>query len=138
MATLSAFIVGVLFAIGLGVGGMTQPGKVVGFLDAFGKWSPSLAFVMVGALLVHMILYRLIRKRNSPLLADKFQVPTRRDINRDLILGAALFGTGWGLAGFCPAPALTSLASMQTAPIVFVVSMLIGMLIFQKINKTKS
>ena len=138
MATFSAFIVGLIFAVGLGIGGMTQPGKVVGFLDIFGEWNPSLIFVMIGALFVHIIFYRLIRKRNSPLFAEKFQVPSRRDVNRDLILGATLFGGGWGLAGFCPAPAITSLASLQLAPFVFVVSMLGGMWIFQMINRTKS
>jgi uncharacterized membrane protein YedE/YeeE len=138
MATFSAFIVGLIFAIGLGIGGMTQPGKVVGFLDIFGEWNPSLIFVMLGALGVHSIFYRLIRKRNTPFFAEKFHIPTRRDINRDLILGATLFGSGWGLAGFCPAPAITSLASLQLGPIVFVVSMLSGMWIFQVTNKTKS
>lgn len=138
MATFSAFIVGLIFAVGLGIGGMTQPGKVVGFLDIFGEWNPSLIFVMIGALVVHIIFYQLIRKRNAPLFAEKFQIPIRRDINRDLILGATLFGSGWGLAGFCPAPAITSLASLQLAPFVFVVSMLGGMWIFHMTNKTKS
>ena len=138
MATFSAFIIGLIFAVGLGIGGMTQPGKVVGFLDIFGDWNPSLIFVMIGALFVHIIFYHLIRKRNAPLFAEKFQIPIRRDINRDLILGATLFGSGWGLAGFCPAPAITSLASLQLAPFVFVVSMLGGMWIFHMTNKTKS
>lgn len=138
MATLSAFIVGLIFAIGLGIGGMTQPAKVIGFLDIFGEWDPSLIFVMIGALIVHIILYRMIRRRSSPLFAEKFQIPTRRDIDRQLVLGAILFGGGWGLAGFCPAPAITSLASLQIAPLVFVLSMLAGMGIFQLTNQKKS
>ena len=138
MATFSAFIVGLIFAVGLGIAGMTQPGKVVGFLDIFGEWNPSLIFVMIGALFVHIIFYHLVRKRNAPLFAEKFQIPNRKDINRDLILGATLFGSGWGLAGFCPAPAITSLASLQLAPFVFVVSMLGGMWIFHMTHKTKS
>lgn len=137
MAILTSFIVGLIFAAGLGIGGMTQPAKVVNFLDLFGGWDPSLIFVMIGALIVHSILYRLIRKRKSPLLAEQFHIPNRRDINRDLALGAIIFGTGWGLAGFCPAPAITSIASMQLGPIVFVVSMLSGMMIFHLTDKLK-
>lgn len=131
MATLSSFLVGVLFAIGLGISGMIHPDRVVGFLDVFGNWNPSLLFVMLGALIVHATLYRLIMRRPTPLLAAKFQIPTRTDIDRKLIVGAILFGSGWGLAGFCPAPAITSLASLNLAPFVFVASMLIGMWIFQ-------
>lgn len=137
MTILSAFFVGLVFAIGLGLGGMTQPGVVVGFLDIFGEWNPSLIFVMVGALAVHAALYRIIRRRKSPLLADKFQIPTRTEINKDLVLGAILFGMGWGIAGFCPAPAVTALASLQLAPLVFVVSMLGGMWLFQLTHKKK-
>jgi uncharacterized protein len=131
MVALASFVVGLIFAFGLGLGGMTQPAVVVGFLDIFGDWNPALIFVMVGALAVHMVLYRIIRKRRSPLLNEKFHVPNKREINRDLALGAMLFGTGWGLAGYCPAPAITALASLQSAPIVFVISMLVGMMIFK-------
>ncbi len=136
-SALASFVVGLIFALGLGVGGMTQPGKVVGFLDIFGNWDPSLIFVMVGALIVHSVLYRIIRKRNSPLLSEKFHIPTRRDIDKDLAIGAALFGIGWGLAGFCPAPAITSMASLNLKPFIFVASMLLGMTIFQLVKKSK-
>lgn len=138
-SALAALIVGFIFAIGLGLSGMTNPNNVVSFLDVFGNWNPSLIFVMGGALVVHTILFRLITKRPSPIFASQFHIPKRRDIDRKLIFGSVLFGTGWGLAGFCPAPAITSLASLSTAPVIFVLSMLIGMAIFimieRRINK---
>lgn len=135
MAILSAFVIGLIFAVGLGLGGMTQPSKVIGFLDILGEWDPSLLFVMVGALLTHSILYRLIRKRSSPIFAKNFLIPTRIKIDRDLILGAVLFGAGWGLAGFCPAPAITSLPSLQTSTFIFVTSMFVGMALFKVAKK---
>src|SRR5690606_37556201 len=104
----------------LGISGMTQPGRVVGFLDVFGDWDPTLAFVMAGAVAVHFITYRLIRKRKSPLWAPKWHLPTDRKLDSKLVLGAVLFGVGWGLAGYCPGPALTSLASFTLRPYVFV------------------
>ncbi len=136
--TLSSFLIGVLFALGLGVAGMTQPQKVVSFLDVFGNWDPSLAFVMAGALIVHAISFRLITRRASPLFADEFVVPTRRDIDRPLVLGAFLFGIGWGLAGYCPAPVVTALTTLSVPPIVFFVSMVAGMLLFRVMNASES
>jgi uncharacterized membrane protein YedE/YeeE len=135
--TASAFLIGFIFALGLGISGMTQPGRVIGFLDVFGNWDPSLIFVMVGALFVHATLYRLITKRKSPLLADAFQIPTSKSIDRHLLIGAMIFGIGWGLGGFCPAPAMTALASLQIAPFIFVASMIFGM-ILQKRNQTST
>lgn len=132
---LAALVVGFIFAIGLGVSGMTQPQKVVGFLDLFGNWDPSLIFVMVGAILVHALTYRLIRKRESPLLTGQWHVPTKRDITPALVVGALLFGIGWGLGGFCPGPAVTSLASFELKPFLFVGSMLIGMILFRQLDK---
>lgn len=126
----TAFLVGVLFAFGLLVSGMTQPDKVVGFLDFFGAWDPSLAFVMLGAIGVHFVTYRIVMKRPSPLLAGKFLVPTKRSIDKRLIVGSILFGVGWGLAGYCPGPALVSFVSMQWDVVVFVCSMTIGMLLY--------
>ncbi len=121
-----ALAVGFLFALGLGLSGMTRPQKIISFLDIFGEWDPSLLFVMGGALGVHAILYRLIIRRPNPLLADKFQIPERRKIDFKLLAGAMLFGLGWGMAGFCPAPALTATASLRPEPFVFVISMLLG------------
>lgn len=133
--SLAALAVGFIFAVGLGVSGMTLPERVVSFLDLFGNWNPSLIFVMAGALLIHIILFRVIIRRSSPLFASEFQLPKRRDIDLRLILGATLFGAGWGLAGYCPAPAITALASLKTAPVFFVVSMLFGMSLFALFEK---
>ncbi len=124
----SAFAAGLIFAVGLAVGGMTQPSKVVGFLDFFGAWDPSLAFVMGGAVTVHMLLYRFVTKRSSPLYDDAFHIPTRRDFNLPLIAGSALFGIGWGLGGFCPGPGLVSVPSFGIEALVFVGAMVTGML----------
>lgn len=130
-----AFVVGLIFAVGLGISGMTQPQKVVGFLDVFGSWDPALVFVMGGAVVVHFITYRIIIKRRSPLFADNWQIPTKTELTPALIGGAFIFGVGWGLGGYCPGPALASLASLDVGPIVFVTFMLIGMLIFKQIDK---
>lgn len=126
---LAPFLAGVLFALGLVIGGMTQPAKVIGFLDVTGgwrAWDPSLLFVMGGGLLVHGLLYRLVRRRQSPLFEAKFHIPTRRDIDLRLVLGAALFGVGWGLGGYCPGPGLVSLTA-GALPVVFVLGMIGGM-----------
>ena len=123
---LSALLAGALFAVGLAVGGMTRPGKVIGFLDFAGDWDPSLMLVMAGALLVHGALSRLIARRPSPLFEAKFHLPTRRDIDRRLVLGAAIFGVGWGLGGYCPGPGLASLTA-GVLPLVFVAAMVAGM-----------
>lgn len=127
---LAAFVSGVIFAIGLAIGGMTKPAKVAGFLDFTGNWDPSLMFVMGGAVMTHAILYRLIRKRPTPLFTEAFAIPTRTDIDARLLGGAALFGIGWGLSGFCPGPAITSLASGQTPVLVFVAAMIGGMYLY--------
>lgn len=132
---ITSFVVGFIFAIGLGVSGMTQPQKVVGFLDLFGSWDPSLIFVMVGAIAVHFVTYKLIRKRKSPLFAADWQVPTKTDITPALVIGSTIFGLGWGLAGYCPGPALTSLASFELRPVIFVASMLVGMSLFKVLDK---
>lgn len=132
---LAALLVGFIFALGLGISGMTQPQKVVGFLDVFGAWDPSLIFVMAGAIAVHFVTYKLIRKKSSPLLSAQWHVPTKKEITPALIMGSLLFGAGWGLAGFCPGPAMTSLASFELKPFVFVLSMLVGMFIFRLVDK---
>jgi uncharacterized membrane protein YedE/YeeE len=123
---LVSFASGIVFALGLGISGMTRPVKVIGFLDFAGKWDASLAFVMIGAIAVYFIAYRLIRKRSAPLFAEKFSVPGQKDIDLNLIVGAAIFGAGWGLGGFCPGPAITSLASGVTQVAVFVIAMAAG------------
>ena len=130
--SLAALVVGFLFALGLGLSGMTQPQKVIGFLDLFGNWDPSLMFVMVGSIVVHFISYKLIRKQRSPLFSKQWHVPTDKKITKSLILGSFIFGIGWGLAGYCPGPVVTSLASFEPRPLIFFVSMLIGMFIFNR------
>jgi len=124
-----SFVAGVIFAIGLGVAGMTQPAKVFAFLDLFGRWDPSLAFVMGGAIGVHAIAYRLIVGRSKPVLEPRYAVPASNGIDGKLVGGAALFGAGWGLAGYCPGPAVTSLASGDLAPLDVVTAMLAGMML---------
>lgn len=126
-AATASFAAGVLFAIGLGVSGMTQPSKVTGFLDLFGAWDASLAFVMVGAIAVYAVLYRLTLRRKAPLFDLRFHVPTRKDVDRRLVLGASLFGMGWGLGGYCPGPGLVSAAAGALPALVFVASMALGM-----------
>jgi len=133
---LAAFVAGLIFAVGLALSGMTQPGKVAAFLDVFGNWDPSLAFVMMGAIAVHTVLYRVIRQRATPLFAPTFSIPTRSDLDSRLIGGAALFGVGWGLGGFCPGPAVTSLVSGQFSVIIFVAAMIAGMFLYQLVDKT--
>ncbi|WP_454685162.1 DUF6691 family protein [Ancylobacter moscoviensis] len=118
---------GLLFGVGLIVSGMGNPAKVLNFLDLFGTFDPSLAFVMGGAVVVAFIGYRLVLARPAPLLAERFQVPTRTDIDVRLILGPALFGVGWGLGGFCPGPAFTALGLGAPGTLVFVPAMLAGM-----------
>lgn len=123
--------VGFIFAIGLAVAGMTQPQKIINFLNPW-AWDPSLLFVMLGAIGVHSLTYPLVRKRASPLLDSHWHVPTRKDVSSRLVLGSALFGIGWGLGGFCPGPGVASLASGHFQVFVFVAAMIVGMLIFKK------
>jgi hypothetical protein len=124
---LSAFVCGFVFAVGLVVGGMTQPGKVIGFLDVFGAWDPSLAFVMGGAVATHAMLRPLVIRRGAPVFAARFSLPTLTAIDGRLLAGAALFGVGWGIAGFCPGPAIVATGAGATRAIVFAVAMLAGM-----------
>ena len=131
----AAFSTGALFAAGLAISGMTKPAKVVGFLDVSGAWDASLAFVMLGAIAVHFIAYRLVMQRSAPLFDGKFHVPTRKDIDLRLMFGAALFGVGWGLGGFCPGPALVALGAGSLNAVVFVVGMTVGMLVEQALAR---
>jgi len=123
----ASLFAGALFGVGLVVSGMTQPGKVVGFLDFFGEWDPSLALVMGGGVVVYFVGYRLVLRRGQPLFEPRLHLPTRRDVDLPLVGGAVLFGAGWGLAGYCPGPGIVSLGSGSGAAIVFVLAMLVGM-----------
>ena len=127
MSHLASFVCGLIFGAGLLLSGMTRPDKVLGFLDVFGRWDPTLAFVMAGALAVSSAGYALARRKAMPVLAGRFQWPTRRDIDRPLVMGSMLFGAGWGLAGLCPGPALVNLAGLSPGVIVFVLAMVAGM-----------
>lgn len=128
---LSAFGVGILMALGLGLAGMTLPEKIVGFLDFTGKWDPSLVFVLLAAVTVYAIVFRLVMRRPKPVFDQAFSVPTRRDITGSLVVGSLIFGAGWGIAGLCPAPALLSLTAGNVGALVFVVAMFGGMLAFK-------
>jgi uncharacterized protein len=127
MPFIISLISGTLFGIGLVVSGMSNPAKVLNFLDVFGTWDPSLAFVMAGALIVTTIGYRLAWRQPKPVLADMFDLPVSQVIDNRLLIGAATFGIGWGLSGFCPGPAVTALALLAPGTLVFVPAMLIGM-----------
>ena len=128
---LSAFAIGLLFGFGLLVSQMANPAKVLAFLDVFGAWDPSLAFVMGGAVIVSSLGYLAARRLGHAVLATKLDVPSRRDIDPRLVAGAALFGLGWGLVGICPLPALTLLSILPREASIFVASMLVGMALFR-------
>ncbi len=127
------FLSGLLFGVGLTLSGMTQPSKVIGFLDFFGNWDPSLAFVMGGAILVHGISHRFILKQSSPFLAPKFYLPAKSDVEWQLIAGSALFGIGWGLAGLCPGPAVVSIVTGNRYILYFVASMFTGIVVYRSL-----
>lgn len=129
------FLVGLLFGWGLLLSGMTDPGKVQGFLDLFGAWDPSLAFVMGGAVLVGAFAFALARRRTTTFLGGALQLPTSRDIDRPLVVGSLIFGAGWGLAGFCPGPGIVAMAAGEAKAAVFVAAMLVGMLGYQLMDR---
>lgn len=138
MSALAAFAAGLLFGIGLILGGMTDPGKVIGFLDIAGSWDPSLAFVMGGAVLVGLFAFALARRRATALLGGAMHLPQRRDVDLRLVLGSLVFGIGWGLAGFCPGPALVSFASGEGKAAIFVAAMLGGMIMYTGMERLAS
>lgn len=126
---LVALIVGSLFGLGLSISGMVLPEKVIGFLDVAGVWDPSLAFVMMGAIAVHAPVVRWIKRRQTSLLGDGLSLPTRKDIDWRLIVGAIVFGIGWGIAGVCPGPSIVNLVTLGPGIMAFVAAMLVGMAI---------
>jgi uncharacterized membrane protein YedE/YeeE len=134
MHRFSEFAVGLVFGLGLMLAGMTNPGKVIGFLDLAGPWDPSLAFVMGGAIAVGALAFALARRRTVAFLGGAMHLPTARDIDRRLVLGSLGFGAGWGLAGFCPGPAVVALATGHPKAVVFVAAMLAGMALFEFIE----
>lgn len=138
MQIVSALLAGLVFGIGLIVSGMTDPSKVLGFLDLAGRWDPSLACVMVGAIAVGRLGFYVAARRRRSLLGAPMQLPTATKIDRRLVLGGCAFGVGWGLAGYCPGPALASLAGGGAKPVVFCAAMLAGMGIFTLIERLRA
>jgi len=128
MFAISSFLCGLVFGFGLLISGMTQPAKVLGFLDIFGRWDPTLAFVMAGALVASSAGYAMARRQSHPVLSAQHLWPAQCNIDQSLVVGSIIFGIGWGLVGLCPGPALENLASLSPRVIVFVVAMLAGMI----------
>ncbi|WP_422650007.1 YeeE/YedE family protein [Cupriavidus sp. H18C1] len=132
-----ALLAGVVFGIGLIISGMANPAKVLAFLDLAGNWDPSLAFVMAGAILVGVVAFAVARRRSASLLGLPMRMPTATVVDRRLVGGSLLFGIGWGLAGFCPGPALVTLGMRDYKAVVFVVAMLVGMGLFELLERGK-
>ncbi|HEX6704066.1 MAG TPA: YeeE/YedE family protein [Albitalea sp.] len=137
MSVVTALLTGLIFGLGLIVSGMTNPAKVRGFLDLAGRWDPSLAFVMAGAIAIGMIAFARANKRAVSFIAGEMKLPTARSIDLRLILGSVLFGVGWGLAGFCPGPAIVALGMGEAKAVVFVAAMLAGMAVFELLERRK-
>ena len=127
MRVVLGFLSGLVFGLGLVISGMANPAKVLNFLDLAGSWDPSLAFVMAGAAATAFVGYRLVWRRSAPVLDTSFDVPSSTRIDRPLVLGAALFGIGWGIGGFCPGPAWTALPLLAPGTLVFLPAMLAGL-----------
>ncbi|MBL6690032.1 MAG: YeeE/YedE family protein [Pseudomonadales bacterium] len=136
MNLLFALLCGTLFGVGLAMSGMTDPAKVIGFLDLFGDWDPTLGFVMAGALMISLPFFQLgLGKFKAPMFADVFRIPDRTDIDPQLVTGAALFGTGWGLVGLCPGPVISSLSYLNKDVLFFGVAMIAGMFIADLVSQ---
>lgn len=138
MLRIFEFLVGLLFGLGLILSGMTNPAKVLGFLDLFGQWDPSLAFVMGGAILVGIFAFALAKKRTTNFFGGALHLPKSSDIDKRLIIGSLMFGIGWGLAGFCPGPVLVSMAAGHEKALIFVAAMLVGMMGFEIAERAKA
>ena len=130
MNKLVALFCGTIFGIGLVISQMINPAKVLGFLNVFGEWDPSLAFVMIGALIISSPLFHLFKNKEKPIFSTSFSISENKEIDKRLIIGSILFGAGWGLAGLCPGPAISSIALLNISSVTFVFSMFIGFFIF--------
>jgi len=135
MRLLSTYLFGLIFGVGISISGMANPAKVLNFFDFAGTWDPSLAFVMGGAVIVTFIGYRIVLRRPAPVFSGKFQLPTRSDLDLPLIGGSALFGIGWGIAGFCPGGALPALGTGRTEVFLFVAALLAGIFAAKALQK---
>lgn len=141
MRLIASYIIGLIFGVGISISGMANPAKVLNFFDVAGTWDPSLIFVMGGAVVVTFIGYRVVLKRPAPMLEAKFQLPTRRDLDLPLIGGAAVFGIGWGIAGFCPGGALPALGTGRSEVFIFVAALLAGIFavnVFRRLQTQRS
>ena len=134
MSKLVSLFCGIIFGIGLVIYQMINPAKVLGFLNLFGEWDPSLAFVMIGALIVSSPLFHLFKNKEKPIFSSSFSISKKKEIEKELIFGSILFGAGWGLVGVCPGPAITSIALLNVSSAIFVVSMFIGFYLASKVN----
>ena len=134
MSKLVSLFCGIIFGIGLVISQMINPAKVLGFLNLFGEWDPSLAFVMIGALIISSPLFHLFKNKEKPIFSSSFSISNKKEIDKELIFGSILFGAGWGLVGLCPGPAITSIALLNVSSAIFVVSMFIGIYIASKTN----
>ena len=134
MSKLVSLFCGIIFGIGLVISQMINPAKVLGFLNLFGEWDPSLAFVMIGALIVFSPLFHLFKNKEKPIFSTSFSISENKEIDKRLIIGSILFGAGWGLVGLCPGPAISSIALLNVSSVIFVFSMFIGFYIASKIN----
>ena len=134
MSKLVSLFCGIIFGIGLVISQMINPAKVLGFLNLFGEWDPSLAFVMIGALIVSSPLFHLFKNKEKPIFSTSFSISENKEIDKRLIIGSILFGAGWGLVGLCPGPAISSIALFKVSSVTFVFSMFIGFYIASKIN----
>jgi len=126
MSKIISLVSGIIFGVGLVISEMINPEKVLGFLDLFGNWDPSLAFVMIGALIVSSPLFHIIKNKEKPLFAEKFNYSNNKEVNNRLIVGSALFGAGWGLGGLCPGPAISSIVLININSITFIFAMFFG------------
>ena len=135
MNKLVSLITGIIFGIGLVISEMINPEKVLGFLDIFGNWDPSLAFVMLGALIVSSPMFHLLKKRKKPIFANEFNYSNNKNLNKGLIYGSVLFGAGWGLAGLCPGPAISSISFLSLNSMIFVLFMFVGFFIANRIQQ---
>ena len=134
MNKIVSLICGIVFGIGLVISEMINPEKVLGFLNVFRDWDPSLALVMIGALVISTPIFHLFKNNNKPLFSSSFLIPKNKKIDKKLIIGSILFGAGWGLVGLCPGPAITSLALLNISSVIFVLAMLTGFYIASKFN----